>query len=94
MKIQNILLLGSLFALAACDESKTLADGKEYPCVGAFAESEREPNVRYKASTNNIIVGIVFVETVFVPAVVALEETYCPVGFKTDTATHRDTTHK
>jgi hypothetical protein len=87
MKFKNVLFLAALAFLAACDSEVTLPDSKSYPCVGAFAEEDRLPNLRYRASTTNIVVGLAFVETVFVPVIVLLDETYCPVGF-------RDTTKK
>jgi hypothetical protein len=80
MKLKNILLLGSLLILAACESSRTLSDGKSHECVGAFEDEAREPTIRYKASTQNILVAVVFSEMLVPPAVVILSETYCPVS--------------
>lgn len=49
-------------------------------CVGAF--DVKRPELVYKASTRNVVLSILFFGTVFTPALVVLNETYCPVGVK------------
>ena len=51
-------------------------------CIGAF--DDKEPNLKYKVEPINVVMGIVFVETIFVPAVVLLSETHCPYGKKNE----------
>ncbi len=50
------------------------------PCIGAF--DDRDPHLIYKPSGWNIALGIVFIETVFVPVIVLIDETQCPIGHK------------
>lgn len=53
-------------------------NGKMYPCVGA--SGGRNPTLMYKISTRNVVVGVIFIETIVVPVVVYLEYLECPVG--------------
>lgn len=47
-------------------------------CIGAFEDEKSE--LKYEVSTQNAIVGLLFIETLVVPTVIALEATKCPVG--------------
>ncbi len=70
-----VLLLGCLFLITGC-ESRT-----EYgSCIGLG--DDRDPSLRYKASTQNIIIGVIFFEMIAPPIIVAVDEFYCPVGRK------------
>lgn len=69
------LVLLMLFSMVACT-SKT----PQGACIGAFDDAK--PNLEYKVSKRNVILGLLFVETIIVPAVVVLTETKCPVGSK------------
>jgi hypothetical protein len=71
------LLLALLLSAAACTDSTSLG-----PCVGIDDEQKRDPNLVYEIDTGNVIVAVIFVETVIVPVWVALDETYCPVARK------------
>ena len=62
-------------ALSGC--SNTTEYGN---CVGV--DDERDPSLNYKLSAWNIAMGIIFVETIIAPIVVAVDELYCPVGNK------------
>lgn len=72
------LLLLSLVALmlAGCTTRTDLG-----PCVG-LNDSDRNPTLIYKPSTKNIVLAVIFAETVVVPAIVATSELYCPTGVK------------
>ncbi len=48
------------------------------PCIGGF--DDRDPHLIYKVSGWNLAMAIVFIETIFVPIVVAVDETLCPIG--------------
>ena len=66
-----LLLVASL--LAGC-VSRT-----DYgPCVGLG--EKQNPKLHYKVSSRNLIVGIVFIELIAPPIVVATDEMFCPVG--------------
>lgn len=49
-------------------------------CVGL--SGKKDSTLQYELSTRNIIVGTVFIETLVVPVIVALEYAYCPVSKK------------
>ncbi len=50
------------------------------PCVGLG--EDKNPNLVYKVSAQNIAVAIIFFELILPPMFVAVDEFYCPVGFK------------
>jgi hypothetical protein len=57
------------------------ASHTEYgPCVGIG--EDKNPNLVYKISTQNLIVAIFFFQLIAPPVIVAVDEFYCPVGFK------------
>ena len=47
-------------------------------CIGAF--DDPDPALVYKTSTRNVVLGVIFVETLIVPAVVIATETKCPTA--------------
>jgi len=49
-------------------------------CIGLT--EDKNPKLEYKYNTLNLILALVFVETLVVPAVVILEELQCPIGEK------------
>lgn len=51
-------------------------------CLGLDDDSDRNPALKYELSTWNIVMGVLFVETLVAPIVVGLEATYCPTGPK------------
>jgi hypothetical protein len=72
--MKQIALVLALVALLAGCTSKT-----EYgQCIGAF--DDKRPELHYKASAKNIVMAIIFSETIIVPVVVAVDETMCPDG--------------
>ena len=70
--IKTMILCGSLI-LAGCTSST-----KYGPCVGI---GERQnPKFYYKLSGWNIAIGLIFIEVIVPPIIVATDETFCPVG--------------
>ena len=51
-------------------------------CVGIG--EKQNPKLDYKVSATNLVIGIVFIEMIAPPVIVAVDEFYCPVG-KNDT---------
>ena len=49
-------------------------------CLGLDDDNDRNPALKYELNTKNIVLGVIFVETLAAPIVVGLEATYCPVG--------------
>ena len=71
--MKSLILVAMLALLAGC-ESRT-----EYgECVGLA--DKQSPKLEYKVSARNLVVGIVFIELIAPPVLVAVNETYCPVG--------------
>ena len=60
-------------ALSGCSNANQY--GK---CVGI--DDARDPSLTYKLSVWNIAMGIIFVEMIIPPIVVATDELYCPVA--------------
>lgn len=50
------------------------------PCVGVT--DDRDPSLTYKVNTLNVVIGVIFVETIIVPVVVLFDELTCPVDRK------------
>jgi hypothetical protein len=65
-----------LLALAGCTEKTEFG-----PCVGLG--EKQNPKLHYKVSGWNIAMGVIFVELIAPPIVVAVDETFCPVGPET-----------
>lgn len=47
-------------------------------CIGI--NDKKNPKVEYRYSTQNIVIGIIFSETIIVPVVVVLDSLECPIG--------------
>jgi hypothetical protein len=62
-----------LVTLTGCTSETEYGD-----CLGV--QETKDPTLVYKIPTVNIVVGLLFIETIFVPAVVLLSETHCPIG--------------
>ncbi len=75
MKALAVAYLAALLAASGC-----VSETKYGACVGV--SDDRDPSLTYKASTRNIVVGVIFVETIFVPLIVLLDEFACPIGRK------------
>jgi hypothetical protein len=75
-KMKNILLiaLATVF-LSGCTTRTEYGD-----CVGLG--DDKNAALHYKVSVWNAFLGVLFVETIIVPIVVAVDEIYCPVGKK------------
>jgi len=63
----------ALVLLAGC-----ASDTKYGECVGLG--DWQNPKFSYDVSTRNIILGIIFIETIVVPVVVVTGKLFCPVG--------------
>jgi len=81
MKNRIFGILAICLALGTgCAESKVI-DGRVYQPYGLIDEDQvRDPCVEYRASTENVIWGILLVETVVAPVLLFGYELYEPVG--------------
>lgn len=64
-----------LFFLTSCTSSTEFGQ-----CVGVG--DDKDPTKIYKISTWNMVLGIIFFELIVPPVVIAIDETFCPVGKK------------
>ena len=71
----KILALMTLILLASCTQTTKFGE-----CVGI--NDTRQDNLVYKANSTNIVVGVIFSETVVVPLVVIFSDLYCPISTK------------
>jgi hypothetical protein len=72
--MKYLLILLVLFSIGCTESTKY---GK---CIGISDKEDSKLDYRY--STNNIIVAIIFWETIFAPIIVLLDEVKCPEGPK------------
>ncbi len=69
----KVLAVAAMVLLAGCTSSTRYGD-----CVGVL--EDKDPTLAYSADVGNIVLGILFFETVVVPAVVVLAQLECPTG--------------
>jgi hypothetical protein len=73
--MKMVILLCSILMLAGCVSKTEFGE-----CVGLG--EPQDPNLHYKLSAWNIAMGVIFVELIAPPIFVAVDETFCPVGYK------------
>jgi len=73
--MRMIIIMILVAMLAGCAKSTQYGD-----CVGIV--DERDPNLVYKLSAQNMAVAIIFFELIAPPVIVLADELYCPVGVK------------
>lgn len=71
----KFLVLLSFTVLAGCQSKTQFGE-----CVGIG--DTKNPNLEYKLSARNTVMGIFFFELIAPPVIVLVNETYCPVGTK------------
>jgi hypothetical protein len=75
------LLLAGMVLLQGCTYKTPYGE-----CIGAFDKEQAEkenPNLIYRLSAWNLILGAVFFEVLFVPPILVLKDaTFCPEGIK------------
>jgi hypothetical protein len=76
-------VIAILLFSVACESSRILPNGERKDCIGIA--DEKDPTLNYKLSTRNAVIGILFLEMIFPPVIVAANELLCPVSVKPDT---------
>ena len=71
MRLQIVTVL--LLLLSGCTTSTP--HGK---CVGI--NGTKNPVMRYEYDTTNVVVAVIFAETIVVPIIVLMDELQCPIG--------------
>lgn len=73
--MRKLILVLLALSLSGCASRTEFGE-----CVGI--NDEPLPNLQYRYSTRNIVLGTIFIETLFVPLIVVFNEIKCPVGAK------------
>ena len=71
--------------VGGCADEKTLCKGeicKTYPPCGLFEDDCKDPAVRYTVVTGNVVAGIIFVATIYLPVVLGGWFLWEPVEYK------------
>ena len=79
------LLLILILSIVSCADSKEFTiDNKEVTVepYGWFDETQKNDSINYKVNTGNIILSVVFCETVIVPVLLTGTELWEPVSKK------------
>lgn len=69
--MKTILMCVCLGMLAGCQSRNELGD-----CIGLM--DDPDPKLHYKLSIRNVVVGGIFFQTIFAPAIVVATELQCP----------------
>lgn len=73
--MKKLLLIAAIAAMSVGCTSRT-----EFgECVG-FGKDGADPKLVYRVNSTNVVIGVVAFEMIAPPIIVALDETYCPVG--------------
>jgi len=73
--VKSLVLTALIVLLSGCTERTEFGS-----CIGLA--DEKDPKLVYKLDATNLVVGLVFIELIVPPVVVAVDETFCPVGRK------------
>ena len=73
--MRMIIIMILVAMLVGCSSSTEYGQ-----CVGVV--DDRDPNLVYKLSAQNLAVAIIFFELIAPPVIVLADELYCPVGVK------------
>ena len=77
--MKQFLFIVSLLFLSSCGNHPIEKDGKVYNCYGIFdKEEEKQTNVIYEVSVENMIGTVILSETFFVPIWNLGWNVYCP----------------
>ena len=63
------LTITALICTAACSSSKILG-GREYEPYGFITQHNASPKVRYKVNTGDVVLSVIFCETLAVPLLI------------------------
>jgi len=74
MKKLAIVVLASLF-FVGCENSTTYGE-----CIGFDDEEVKE--LKYEISIRNAVISAIFIESIVVPVIWALDDAKCPIGEK------------
>ncbi len=66
-----MIILMLVFAFAGCADTKYI-DGVKYNYYGLFnKDSQKNPDIEYRVVLGNVVWGIILVETVIAPVIIA-----------------------
>ena len=68
MKLTSIILILLVF-MSSCAQTK-VCHGVQYEPYGLFTKDQKKENVEYRKKVSNVLLGIIFIETIIVPIMV------------------------
>lgn len=74
--MKNIAIIAVILAMLAGCTART----EHGECIGLA--DDKDPALTYKLSAMNLAMAIIFFETIIVPIVVAVDQTFCPIAKK------------
>lgn len=84
--MKKLLLIVCIFILASCADDKTFEDekGKMFTVepYGWANTEEKIEGVKYKTSVGNVVLSVIFSETVIVPILLTGWELFEPIDYK------------
>lgn len=82
--VSAVIIFVICFSFTGCANPRVI-NGKTYEPYGiANKDAKKDPSVKYEIPLGNAVVGILFVESVFVPVYIIGWDLYEPVGLKAD----------
>lgn len=83
--VVSLFTVGLLFGFGMINRQVVVRNpatggGQVVKCIGAFDEGD--PAFIYKLDTTNMVLSIVFVETVIIPVVIGNNHLRCPIAIK------------
>ena len=78
----SLLILALLFSVTACSSSKEIKGVSHEPYGLLNSDTKYDPNVIYEANFSDVVLGIVFVETIFMPVYIFGYDVMEPVAEK------------
>lgn len=75
--LASMMLALTLLVSVGCVDSTGYGD-----CVGLMNQDQKDPDLNYELSVRNVVVGVIFIEMLFPPIIVALDQYECPTSRK------------
>lgn len=72
-KFITILMMGALLFIAGCTSNTEYGE-----CIGVA--QEHNPDLKYEYDLTNIVIAIIFSETIIVPVIIIATDLKCPTG--------------
>lgn len=77
-KFGIVLSLLTLIVVAGCQGRTEYGE-----CLGIQDDNLMKPNLEYRVSVRNTVLGVIFFQSIFAPVIWLAADFRCPVGYKT-----------